>query len=115
MKRMTGICLVFATVMGIVTFGAKKKVASLEAELLRTNSQIRMLEESFQILSAEWSFLNDPSRIQKLAEKYLDLGPSDPIQLVSHENFLPKTSSYDSEAMLRLASSVMDLSADEGQ
>ena len=27
------------------------------------------------VLNAEWSHLNEPQRLQKLAEKYLDIGP----------------------------------------
>ena len=56
-------------------FLMKLKVQALEERLLFLNSTIRETHKSIRILSAEWSYLNDPARIADLATRLLGLQP----------------------------------------
>lgn len=51
-------------------------LAKLEREIVREQDQIRVLD-------AEWSYLNDPARIEALAHRHLLLGPMSLKKIVS--------------------------------
>lgn len=53
----------------------KYEVQRLEAKLQSLNEQLAFEREATRVLSAEWSFLNDPERIERLAARHLDLAP----------------------------------------
>ncbi len=105
MKKMTSLCILIATFMGIVTFSAKQKVAILEEHLTKLNHKILNYKESRHILMAEWSYLNEPARLQRLVERHLpiDAGRGS-THLASIEGILGSTTTpYDGDAMVRLA------------
>ena len=45
--------------------------------------QIDEERDAIAVLRAEWSLLNRPERIERLAQKYLKLAPAKPVQLVT--------------------------------
>lgn len=106
MSRMTLLFLTLAVGIGIMTFGTKQKVATLEARLTQANHKIHAHEESMHILSAEWDFLNNPLRLQQLAQKHLGLvlGGSYHVVRLQEKKDSPQKDPYDTHAMMRLAS-----------
>jgi len=54
-------------------FNISYKVQNSREDLAKIKSQIIDLENQLRILEVEWSYLNNPARIKKLSEKYLDL------------------------------------------
>jgi hypothetical protein len=73
--------LVIATA-GYGMFQIKFEVQALEAELTALNNDIRAREEAIRVLRAEWSYLNEPTRLAALAARYLELTPVAANQLV---------------------------------
>lgn len=63
--------------IGITLFHVKYKVVGLEQELAFTNKKIIESRQSIHILKAEWEHLNNPQRLQHLAQKHLNLIPFD--------------------------------------
>src|SRR5262245_29880071 len=59
------------------------------AELTRLAAEIKREREAIAALRAEWAQLNDPARIQGLAERHLALRMLDPAQL-EHFERLPE-------------------------
>ena len=53
-----------------------------ERELQRLNAEIAKEGETIRVLKAEWSYLNQPERLQELARKHLALAPTNPNQIV---------------------------------
>ena len=53
-----------------------------ERALQQLNADIAKEAESIRVLRAEWSFLNQPERLQALARKHLALAPTNPNQIV---------------------------------
>ena len=106
MGRMTTLFIMVAAAMGVITFSAKQKVMVLEEHLAQTNQKILTLKESRHILMAEWSYLNEPSRLQRLVEKHLPINSGrGSTQFVSLDSLMGHTQpAYDSDAMVRLAS-----------
>ena len=75
MQRSTSIFFLLALLGGFILFKVKYEVVEIEQQLAQAEQQISREKETIHILKAEWSHLNEPQRLQKLAEKYLDIVP----------------------------------------
>ncbi len=67
--------LLLAASAGGLLFRVSFEVAELEDRLGGLNRAIVKEQESIHVLRAEWSYLNQPSQLAALAERYLDLVP----------------------------------------
>ncbi len=56
-------------------FHIKYKVQELETELGIARAEMQQDSEAIRVLEAEWSFLNQPSHLADLSERYLDFAP----------------------------------------
>jgi cell division protein FtsL len=86
MNRSTLVCFVFLFIVGGITFSVKQQVLQLESKIITAKKEITQYEEALHILSAEWSYLNNPERLQVLVERNLELVPGDHLQFVSLDN-----------------------------
>lgn len=77
--------LMLAIVAGVTLFFIKYEVQDREETLARLNREIFKTQESIHILNAEWSYLNQPSRLETLSRKHLGLAPMDNTQLNGYE------------------------------
>jgi hypothetical protein len=68
-----GVCIISICVMGL--FQVKYKVKNLKRDLLETHRQLVLEKENIHVLKAEWTYLTQPVRIERLTEKYLGLKP----------------------------------------
>jgi cell division protein FtsL len=75
MRRSTLFFGIFALALGFVLLKVKHEVLKSEQELFKTTAQIHQEKEHLHILKAEWTHLNEPQRLKKLAIKYLDIQP----------------------------------------
>jgi len=69
------IWLVLVAMLGFGTYTVKYRVQSLDEELARTDRQIRDDEDALHVLRAEWSYLNQPARLDELTQRHLQLVP----------------------------------------
>lgn len=83
MRRSNVFLLTFAFLLGVVNYMVKQHVISKEKEFKAIQTEIKHLNESIHIFTAEWSYLNEPSRLQKLVESHLKASPMKGVQLVS--------------------------------
>ncbi len=86
MKRVTRLIwpLLFAgLVFGL--YNLKAQVEEQEKELARIQRAIEDEREAIQVLRAEWSYLNQPERLRRLATPRLDLQPATQKQMASLE------------------------------
>ncbi len=70
-----------AVVVGFGLFQLKHQVQELEDEMFRLNRAILAEQQAIHVLKAEWSYINQPQRLQSLASRHLDLQPMKPTQL----------------------------------
>lgn len=77
------ILLALSAAAGGALFHVSFEVSGLEDRLARLNRQITADREAIHVLRAEWSFLNQPGRIEELSRRYLDLVPLTGEQFVS--------------------------------
>jgi cell division protein FtsL len=75
MRLSTLLWALLVGVSGYAMFQVKYQVVQLEDELARVNRQIGDDQEQIRVLGAEWSFLNQPARLEQLAKRHLTLGP----------------------------------------
>jgi len=79
--RTTLLWLALAALVGIGLFHVKYQVMTLEEELNRLNAATLREQNQIHVLEAEWSYLNRPSQLEELAERYLGLKAISPQQL----------------------------------
>ena len=100
MQRSNSIFFLLALIGGFILFKVKYEVVEIEKDLAQAKKQIASEKEMIHVLHAEWSHLNEPQRLQKLAEKYLDIMPMKTEQIAAvisdfksdknFEGFLPQ-------------------------
>jgi hypothetical protein len=64
-----------AAVTGYGMYQLTYDVVALEEDLAQRNRQILDRQEAIHVLKAEWAYLNEPGRLQRLADRHLDLQP----------------------------------------
>lgn len=84
MLRFVNICLVLGLVaLAYVIYQVKYEARGLDAEIASLGKRIDEERDALAVLRAEWSLLNRPERIERLAQKYLKLAPAKPSQLLT--------------------------------
>jgi len=83
MSRPTFLLVFIATGVGLGLFQLKYQVMNLEQKHRRIRQTILETDEAIHILKAEWSYLNDPERLQSLCERLLSVSPIQGAQMVS--------------------------------
>ena len=84
MLRFVNICLILGLVaLACVIYQLKYESRGLDAEIALLGKRIDEERDALAVLRAEWSLLNRPERIERLAQKYLKLAPAKPSQLLT--------------------------------
>ena len=84
MLRFVNICLVLGLVaLAYVIYQVKYESRGLDAEIASLGKRIDEERDALAVLRAEWSLLNRPERIERLAQKYLKFAPAKPSQLLT--------------------------------
>ena len=68
---------------GFATYELKYQVARVDDELGRVNRSIDSDRDQLRVLSAEWSYLTQPARLDQLRQRHLTLVPVTRAQLGS--------------------------------
>lgn len=83
MKGVTLGSLFLLSLAGGALFHVKYQVALIADQLKAVLRQKEDVTQAMHLLQAEWAYLNEPARLEVLAQKYLALGPSAPHQILS--------------------------------
>lgn len=83
MQRSMVLSFILAIFVGFILFKVKYEVVAIEQKLALIHQQIKREKDTIHILKAEWSHLNEPQRLQKLAEKFLDIKPMKTEQIMA--------------------------------
>lgn len=68
-----------------LTFGIKHQAEQKAEKITRLEREVRLEEETIELLKADWSLLNQPHRLQGLVERHgaeLELVPVEPQQII---------------------------------
>ena len=83
----TAISILWTTLTCVVIFGSfilKNQVYELEKELSRINKEIQSDAQNIQVLKAQWSQLNNPQRLRKLASEHILLNNVKAEQIINY-------------------------------
>jgi cell division protein FtsL len=82
-RAVTIIGLVLTILIGTGTYWVSHQVERLEKRYAEIQSDILAEQESIHVLQAEWSYLNNPERIERLSQQYLSLAQIEVLQMAS--------------------------------
>ncbi|NKB20195.1 MAG: hypothetical protein GKS01_06580 [Alphaproteobacteria bacterium] len=85
-KAATLFWMFLATAAGIGLFVLKYEVKSMEGQLATIHSKTLENLEAVHVLKAEWSYLNQPARLEDLGRRLLSLKPVKASQTVDIED-----------------------------
>lgn len=75
MRKTAMLWLVLAVICGGMLFQTSQRVTDGRAQLAGIEAAARKEDEHLRVLQAEWSYLNQPDRLEKLSKQYLHLAP----------------------------------------
>jgi hypothetical protein len=81
-RPFTCLCLVAACGSGLYLYSEKHRTALLDRDIGQVIRQTEAARAETGMLRAEWALLNEPGRLQEMAEKYLTLKTMAPTQFV---------------------------------
>ena len=84
-RAVTWIVLVTAVAAATGLFLLKNEVQRLEAAVRAERAAARAEYKAIEVLEADWSALNSPLRLARLARGHLDLAPLEPTQTLRIE------------------------------
>lgn len=101
--------IIVAIILSFSVFGMfqiKYRVIEIKKDILEIENQIASERQSIHVLGAEWAYLNKPSRLRELANKYLKL------QVISHEQIVNYKGQTISKKKARILPENITLSSD---
>jgi len=81
--------LVLVVAAGFVTFKVKYAVQDIEDELNRVRKHTIAEQQEIRVLTAEWTYLNQPERLAELNRRFLQLAPVGTKQLQRNVEDIP--------------------------
>ena len=87
MRRSTLFWSVLCLAVVIGLFVVKHRVQDLEDRLHTLNAEILSDRDATQVLEAEWSYLNQPARLESLSRKLLGMEPPSADQTLTLDEF----------------------------
>ena len=89
MNRSVIVSVVFLVLVGLCVSRVKYEVVFLRNKLKEIDRKIEKYQDDIRVYNAEWSYLNDPKRLKRLAMKYLpNLRPTENAQIISFDAFM---------------------------
>ena len=89
----TVLCMMAAFGSGLYLYAEKHRTALLDRDISRVFHATQAAHERTGLLRAEWALLNEPGRLQDMADRYLTalhpMAPSQFVQLADLQNRLP--------------------------
>jgi hypothetical protein len=81
-RPFTCLCLAAACGSGLYLYSEKHRTVLLDREISSVVNESQADRARIGLLRAEWALLNEPGRLQEMADKYLSLKPMAPTQFV---------------------------------
>lgn len=87
MKNWIGLCsFLLLLIMGTFVFVTAQDMHQSQSDLRRLKREIAHERDNLRVLQAEWTYLNNPDRLEKLAVAQFGLAPLDGKQYVALAN-----------------------------
>lgn len=90
MRKSTFLWLLLAVFCSGSLFYTSQKIHDSREKMTSLSRAVAREQESIRVLQAEWSYLNQPQRLEKLAGQYLNLAPMKGAQFIRPEGLQPR-------------------------
>jgi hypothetical protein len=104
MNKGTPTALLVAFLLGAGTYAIKQKVIDLNVRLEKLQCAIAQHKEAIHILSAEWTYLTRPERLQALIDQRHALHQTTGLALVSYKDVFEPQEPRHTQGITRLVS-----------
>jgi hypothetical protein len=81
-RTVSAISVALLVLVSFELYNGVHRVKAQEQALVSMSAQIAREAEQIRVLKAEWSYLNQPDRLQALARRHLALAPTGASQIV---------------------------------
>jgi hypothetical protein len=81
-RYLSGLSVAMLALVSFELYNGVHRVKAQAQELAALDAQIAREAEAIRVLKAEWTFLNQPDRLQDLARRHLALSPTGASQIV---------------------------------
>jgi len=85
LKVFNAILVIGLVISAFVLYSLEHTLRKHERHIASLKREIRTEVENIKLLNAEWSFLIQPARLERLADEHLQLRQARPYQLVRRE------------------------------
>jgi len=82
--------LALAVVAGAVLFWTSRGVQQSSHELASLRDAVSYEREAIRVLQAEWSYLNNPARLDALVRKHFEMQVPNPVDMINDIDVLPQ-------------------------
>lgn len=110
MNKMACLWFFLSILIGAVLFQTTQRVSDGRQKLFLLTQSLQDEEETLRVLQAEWSYLNQPDRLEKLSREYLKLSPMKGRQFARADSLplrpVPIEPAQDEAAMLLAAAQI---------
>ncbi len=103
----TLLIVLLAVSLSLTLFTVKYQVQDMEDQLVGLNRSITDDRQAIHVLKAEWSYLNEPTRLKILAERYLGMTAIDSRQVGTARELLPRIHIDKAETVTPMAATVV--------
>lgn len=87
MRILSFLLLACLAALAVVIYEVKYETRGLEKRVAELRSSVREERDAIAVLRAEWSHLNRPERVERLARKHLGLRPLAARQMITIDQF----------------------------
>jgi hypothetical protein len=81
-RSLSAVSVALLVLVSFELYNGVHRVKAQEQTLVSLKTQIAREAEAIRVLKAEWSYLNQPERLQALARRHLALAPTGASQIV---------------------------------
>lgn len=81
-RMLSAVSVALLVLVSFELYNGVHRVKAQEQALVSMTAQIAREAEQIRVLKAEWSYLNQPDRLQALARRHLALAPTGAAQIV---------------------------------
>ncbi len=89
MQRMTLLFLLITVIIAMVTMGLSWQADNSKSEVTALEKQIKDVKLLIRVLEGEWSQLNRPQRLKRLADQHLDIEKASAYNQIDYISQLP--------------------------
>ena len=114
---MKTVTIMTAMLLVAVSYGLYQlsfEVEHLQDQATALERQIEEDKKALNVLEAEWALLNTPKRLEQLSNRFLDLTPTEPVQIKNIEDLAIRTDGLQGAAFLEPSPEAPRPAASEG-